>query len=88
MRKERGKKTKSPNPGTAVKLGFSRSEALALFEFLSRFSEQKTLDIRDQAEQRVLWDMHAGLERALEEPLLQNCETNLRKAREELRDRS
>jgi hypothetical protein len=81
-------KSKRCNSGNEVKLGFSRSEALVLFEFLSRFSEQKSLQIRDQAEQRVLWDMQAELERILAEPLSQDYAANLQKAREEVRDAS
>jgi len=71
-----------------VTLSLSRSEALVLFELLSHFSEQKRLEIRDQAEERVLWDMHSDLEHALSEPLAQNYEQHLQKAREEVRDQS
>jgi hypothetical protein len=51
-----------------VTITLSRDEALVLFEFLLRFTEQQQLDIRDQAEQRVLWDILADLESALPEP--------------------
>jgi hypothetical protein len=81
-------KSNNPNPRSTVELSFSRSEALVLFEFLSRFSEQKSLDIQDQAEQRVLWDMHAKLERTLTELLSDNYEAHLRQAQEEVRDKS
>ncbi len=53
----------------AVCLSLSQAEALVLFEFLSRYSRTNTLDIVDQAEQRILWDVCSELERVLVEPL-------------------
>jgi hypothetical protein len=70
-----------------VKLELSPSEALVLFEFVSRFSHDGKLEIRDQAEERVLWDMCSSLEGALAEPFLQKYDDALAKAREEVRDK-
>ena len=66
----------------------SRAQALVLFEFLSRFSEQRQLDIRDPAEQRVLWDILADLESALPEPLAPDYDRQLKRARESIRDKT
>ena len=40
-----------------ITVELSSSEALVLFEFLSRFSEGGKLEVVDQAEERVLWDV-------------------------------
>jgi hypothetical protein len=69
-----------------ITITLSRDEALVLFEFLSRFTEQQQLDIRDQAEQRVLWDIQADLESALPEPFAHDYDQYLQRARESIRD--
>jgi hypothetical protein len=71
-----------------VTITLSRDEALVLFEFLSRFTEEQQLDIRDQSEQRVLWDMLADLESALPEPLAHDYDQQLQRARESIRDKT
>jgi hypothetical protein len=81
-------KSEGSNSEGAVRLSFSRSEALVLFELLSRFSNQKSMQIVDQAEERVLWDMPAELERLLVDPLSKDYEGHLQKARAEVRDES
>jgi len=78
-------KGKDPNPGSQIKLHLSHSEALVLFEFLSRFSGQKTLQIQDESEQRVLWNLQAELERVLAEPFSKDYEAHLKTAREEVK---
>jgi hypothetical protein len=55
----------------AVSLAFRRDQALVLYSFLTR-GQQNVDDyasIEDQAELRVLWDLQAMLESALDEPL-------------------
>jgi hypothetical protein len=69
-----------------INLSLSRSKALVLFDFLSRFTEQKRLQICDQAEERVLWDIQADLERALPEPLSPDYAHHLKRARHAVRD--
>ncbi len=64
----------------------SRAQALVLFEFLSRFCEKDQLDIRDPAEERVLWDILAVLESALPEPFAHDYDQQLQRARESIRD--
>lgn len=50
-----------------VKLELSRSQAIVLFEWLSRSEEVGQAS--DPAEQRVLWLIEGQLEKALVEPL-------------------
>ncbi len=45
----------------------SRDEALVLFDWLSRFTGSGAFDSLSPAEQRVLWNLEAGLEKALSE---------------------
>ena len=69
-----------------VTITISRDEALVLFEFLCRFSKRQQLDIRDESEQRVLWDILTDLESALPEPLAHDYDQQLQRARESVRD--
>ena len=46
-------------------ISLSRSEALVLFDLRSRYSETDRIEIEDQAEQRVLWDVCCLLESGL-----------------------
>lgn len=66
-----------------VELG--KAEAIVLFEFLSRFSNKERLDIEDQAEARVLWDIQCGLESILHEPLVEDYDRVLQEARAKVR---
>ena len=74
------------NPSETVSVILSRPQALVLFEFLSRFSEQERLEFHDPAERRVLWDILAKLETELPEPLRQDYDLLLKEARESIRD--
>ena len=69
-----------------ISLELTSSEALVLFEFLSRFSDDDELKLEDQAEERVLWDLCASLESILVEPFAENYIELLEKARAEVRD--
>ena len=71
-----------------VILKLTKAEALVLFEFCSRFSDQDTLSIVDQAEARALWDLAALLETVLLEPFLMDYREILDRAREQLRDKA
>ncbi len=68
-----------------IKIPLSQNEALVLFEFLSRFTHENKLEIRDPAEQRVLWDMCCELEKILAEPLLSDYSQLRQRARENIR---
>jgi len=69
-----------------ISLELTSSEALVLFEFLSRFSDDDELKLEDQPEERVLWDLCASLESILVEPFAENYIELLEKARAEVRD--
>jgi len=69
-----------------VSLVLTKNEALVLFEFLSRYSESDRLDIVDQAEQRVLWNLTGYLEKILAEPFLSEWSDILEKSQGMLRD--
>jgi hypothetical protein len=69
-----------------VILRLSKKEALVFFEFLSRFSEDKSLAIEDPAEERVLWNLCCDLEKRLSEPLSPQYAELLADARRFIRD--
>ena len=68
-----------------VTLALNGNEALVLFEWLARFNNGSS-DLEDQAEQRVLWDVEAMLEKALVAPLRTDYADLLATARERVRD--
>lgn len=70
-----------------VVLRLSKKDALVLFEFVSRFSEEKKLRIDDQAEERVLWDICCDLEKKLPEPFRADYAKLLAAARRSVRDK-
>lgn len=67
-------------------LDLSPDEALVLFEFLSRSQETGAFELVDQAEQRVLWDVLASLEKALAEPFSPDYGALVAAARARVRD--
>lgn len=71
-----------------VTIKLTRDEALVLFEFLTRYSDDSgELRIIDQSEQRVLWDIQAILESTLTEPINNpNYEERIARARAAVRD--
>lgn len=69
-----------------VHLELTSDEALVLFEFLSRFDDEGTLTIQDQAEQRALWNLHGLLQKQLVEPFDPNYKALLAAAQDRLRD--
>ena len=70
--------------GTAT-VTMTRAEALVLFDFLSRFDQNQQLDIRDRAEEFVLWHVHGAFERVLVEPFAADYVKKLEAARETVR---
>lgn len=74
-------------PEKKVTIELSREEALVLFEFVSAFSDTDQLLIHDQAEQRVLWNICASLEKILVEPFHANYSELLAEARKRVRDK-
>ncbi len=69
-----------------IEIKLTNDEALVFFDFLSRFSEDKELKIKDQAEERILWDLTCALEAKLVEPLQDDYDKKLEDARTKVRD--
>ena len=70
-----------------IHIDLTNDEALVLFEFLSRYSKNEQLKIEHQAEQRVLWNLEAILEKALVEPFKKDCAQLVLEARERVKDK-
>jgi hypothetical protein len=72
----------------SINLALSHDEALVLFEFLTRGQEQGNdySSIVDQAELRVLWDIQAMLESAIDVVTSPDYEASLAEARARVRD--
>jgi hypothetical protein len=64
----------------------TEDEALVLFEFLQRISDQDVLRIEDPAERRALWNLACLLERRLAAPFRADYPSLLAGARGRLRD--
>lgn len=69
-----------------IKLQLDSDEALVLFEFLSRYSDSDKLEIQDQAEQRVLWNVCSELERLLTVQFAESYSQHLEDARAKIRE--
>lgn len=68
-------------------LNLSNDEALILLDWLIRFNEgEHTSLFQDQAEERVLFDLEAILEKSMREILDNDYKSKLLKARERIRD--
>lgn len=62
---------------------------MVLFDWLRRVNESKNPQLfEDQAEERVLWDMEAILEKVLIEPFGDSYQEELDKARSRVRDKN
>ena len=71
---------------TQVKLELTSHEALVLYDWLTRFNQRDDADFADQAEERVLFDLEALLEKALVAPLQSNYAARVAQARSHVRD--
>jgi hypothetical protein len=69
-----------------ISITLGGSEALVLFDWLSRLNEEENAVFEDRAEQIVLWDLECSLERLLVAPLRADYPEALGKARDEVRD--
>jgi hypothetical protein len=70
-----------------VRVTLSQEEALVLSAWLLRFNAAEHATVfEDQAEQRVLWDLEASLEKVLTAPFASNYDDLLASARESIRD--
>lgn len=57
-----------PDSADNVPIELTKSEALVLFELLSRFTNSDEMAVHQVAEERVLWNLCAPLERMLVDP--------------------
>lgn len=69
-----------------IQINLNKDEAIILFEFLSRFSNEDILEISDQSEERVLWNIQCDLEKILSEPFSEKYKEILENARDRIRD--
>jgi hypothetical protein len=69
-----------------VKIELTSDVALVLYDWLCRFNQRTDTDFADQAEERVLFDLEAMLEKALVAPLQSNYADLLAHARLKVRD--
>jgi len=67
-----------------VTISLTADQALVLFEWLTREDGKGALPTEHQAEQNVLWEIEAQLEKSLVEPLRPDYEALLVAARERL----
>ncbi len=67
-----------------VEISIDEKEALVLFELLSRFQQADAITIEHSAEERVLWNLCALLERELTVIFDQDYLSKLREARESI----
>ena len=70
----------------SVDIKLTNDEALVLFDWLSRCDDSNLHTFEDQAEQRVLWDIEATLEKSLVELFADNYKDLLEAARQRVRD--
>jgi len=77
---------KKDNKEVAIIL--SEDEALVLLEWLTKFNEKEDSSLFEdrQAEQRILFDLEASLERVVSETFKGNYIELLSKARQKIRD--
>ncbi len=69
-----------------VHITLRHAEALVLFDWLARFNSDRDVAFEDQAEERVLFDLEASLEKAIAELVAEGYRTAVLKARDEVRD--
>jgi len=69
-----------------LEIQLTGDEALVFFEWISRFNERDDVTFAEQAEQRVLWDIQAMLEKVLVEPFDPNYDRLVSAARDSVRD--
>jgi len=69
-----------------IKIELTSDEALVLYDWLTRFNQRADTDLANQAEERVLFDLEAMLEKALIAPLQSGYADLLAQARSKVRD--
>ncbi len=67
-----------------VRLELTLSEALVLYDWLTRATQRPDDELGDPAERRVLWDLECSLERVLVAPLAADYAERLTEAKAEV----
>ena len=70
----------------SVSIQLTPDEALVLFDWIVRFNAREDQTFEDQAEERVLWNIEATLEKLLSEPFSPDYDGLLAAARARVRD--
>jgi hypothetical protein len=71
----------------SINIPLSRDEAIVLFDYISRLNTNEGQGFNHQAEQRILWDIEAELEKQLSEVLHSNYKEILNEARSKVSDK-
>lgn len=75
------------NENEEIKISLNKSQALVLFEFVSRLNETEHKDLfLDQAEEKMIWLIEGQLQKILIEPFMANYKAIIDEARNEIRD--
>ena len=69
-----------------VNIEVTSDEALGLYDWLTRFNQRAEADFADQAEERILFDLEAMLEKALAASVQSDYADVLAQARSNVRD--
>lgn len=70
----------------SVTIALTSDAALVLYDWLTRFNQREETAFADQAEERVLFDLEAMLEKALVAPLQSDYAALVAQARLHVRD--
>jgi type VI protein secretion system component VasK len=71
---------------TSVRIELSNDEAMVLHSWVARFNQREDNQFEDQAEQRVLWNLEALLEKSQADPFLEEYDSLVASARARVRD--
>jgi hypothetical protein len=79
---------RASNENRDISIVFSEDEAIVFFEWLHKFNEEERPGLtQDQAEERLLFDLEAELEKVVSSAFSDNYKKLLLKARERIRDK-
>ena len=70
----------------SINLQLTEDQALIFFDWLVRVNQRGEVNVEDQAEERVLWDLESMLEKQLPVVLESDYDARLSAARDTLRD--
>lgn len=78
---------RADNQNRNITITFSEDESVVLLEWLHNFNEKERPTLfQDQAEERILFDLEAELERVVSDTFENNYQEVLSKARQNIRD--